>query len=164
MSSRSRRAAVASWSPWMLRATEVAALSAPGGDVPIGALVLGPDGALLASAHNRREIDGDPTAHAEVLALRQASVALGQWRLEGCTLVCTLEPCLMCAGALLNARIACLVYGADDPKAGAVRSRFAVLEDPRLNHRTEVITGIEAPACAQLLRDFFGSLRAEGQK
>ena len=121
-------------------------------------------GNLLASAHNRRELDGDPAAHAELLALRDAARQRGHWRLDGCTLIVTLEPCLMCAGGILNARITRLVYGTDDPKAGAVRSRFAVLEDPRLNHRVEVLAGVEREACAESLRAFFASLRAEGQK
>jgi tRNA(adenine34) deaminase len=148
----------------MREARALAALAANARDVPVGALLLDPAGALVASAFNRREIDQDPTAHAELLALREASRRLGSWRLEGCTLVCTLEPCLMCAGALLNARVARLVYGADDPKAGAVRSRFAVLEDPRLPHHLEVLRGIEEQACADQLRAFFDTLRAEGQK
>lgn len=164
MTSRSRRSAVAAWSPWMREALATAAQAAPARDVPIGALVLDASGQLLASACNRREIDADPTAHAELLALREAARRLGSWRLDGCTLVCTLEPCLMCAGAILNARIGCLVYGADDPKAGAVRSRFATLEDPRLNHRVEIIRGIEEQACTDTLRAFFDGLRAEGQK
>lgn len=148
----------------MREALTHAARAADARDVPVGALLLDPTGSLVASAFNRREIDLDPTAHAELLALREASRRLGSWRLEGCTLVCTLEPCLMCAGALLNARVARLVYGADDPKAGAVRSRFAVLEDPRLPHRIEVLRGIEEQACTDQLRAFFDTLRAEGQK
>ncbi len=148
----------------MQQALSVASLTSHSRDVPVGALVLDPAGALIASAFNRRELDLDPTAHAEILALRQAAQALGSWRLSGCTLVCTLEPCLMCAGALLSARVERLVYGADDPKAGAVRSRFAALEDPRLNHRVEVLRGIEQEACSLQLRAFFDALRLEGQK
>lgn len=148
----------------MREALASAALAAQANDVPIGALLLDSEGQLLASAFNCRERDTDPTAHAELLVLREAARLLRTWHLDGCTLVCTLEPCLMCAGAILNARIARLVYGADDPKTGAVRSRFAVLEDPRLNHRVEIIRGIEEQACIQNLQAFFHSLRHQGQK
>ncbi len=126
------------------------------GDVPIGAVVLGPDGTLLAVAGNRREVDADPTAHAEVLALREAARSLGEWRLEGCTLVVTLEPCTMCAGAAVLSRVERIVFGAFDPKAGAVASLFDVVRDPRLNHRPEVSGGIMAEQCGELLRGFFG--------
>ena len=129
------------------------------GDVPIGAVVLDPDGRVIGRGYNRREADGDPTAHAEVLALRKASRALGSWRLEGCTLVVTLEPCAMCAGAIVLARVPTVVFGAWDPKAGAVSSVFDVVRDPRLNHRVEVIAGIEADACGDLLRAFFEEQR-----
>lgn len=128
------------------------------GDVPVGALVVR-DGDVLARAHNRREVDQDPTAHAEVLALRTAARALGSWRLEGCVMYVTLEPCTMCAGALVLARVPQLVYGAVDPKAGAVDSLFDVPRDPRLNHRVEVTGGVEAEAAAALLRTFFASRR-----
>src|SRR5579884_110361 len=114
------------------------------GDVPIGAVVVGPDARSLGSAHNERESTGDPTAHAEVLALRAASRSLGSWRLAGCTLVVTLEPCAMCAGAAVLARIDRVVYAADDPKAGAVGSLWDVVRDPRLNHRPEVVRGVGA--------------------
>jgi tRNA(adenine34) deaminase len=130
------------------------------GEVPVGAVVTGPDGALIAAAHNRRELDQDPTAHAEMLALRQAAAALGSWRLSGCTLFVTLEPCPMCAGALVNARVDALVYGCDDPKAGAVSTLYALCEDERLNHRLLVTGGVMAEECAALLRDFFAALRA----
>ncbi|MCW2531301.1 MAG: CMP/dCMP deaminase zinc-binding protein, partial [Blastococcus sp.] len=119
----------------------------------------GPDGAVLGAACNRREADGDPTAHAEVLALRQAAAALGTWRLEGCTLVVTLEPCTMCAGALVLARVARLVYGADDAKAGAAGSLWDVVRDRRLNHRPEVTAGVRAEESATLLRAFFRAQR-----
>lgn len=125
-------------------------------DVPIGAVVVGPDGQVVAAAHNERELTGDPTAHAEVLALRRACEATGSWRLDGHTLVVTLEPCTMCAGALVLARIERVVIGAWDPKAGAVSSLFDVVRDPRLNHRVEVVAGVEAEACGALLRGFFG--------
>ena len=129
------------------------------GDVPVGAVVLGPDGEQLAAAGNQREATGDPTAHAEVLALRAAASALGRWRLSGCTLVVTLEPCTMCAGALVLARVDRVVYGAADPKAGAAGSLFDVLRDRRLNHRPEVLGGVLEPECADVLRTFFAARR-----
>jgi tRNA(adenine34) deaminase len=135
------------------------------GEVPIGALVVRrEDGVVLAAAHNRRELDQDPTAHAEILALREAARRIGSWRLEGCLLYVTLEPCPMCAGALVNARIEELVYGADDPKAGGVRTLYAICEDARLNHRLRVVPGVLAEACAAELREFFAGLRAQGKK
>ncbi len=139
----------------MREALAEAALASDHGDVPIGAVLVGPHGRVVARAHNERELTGDPTAHAEVLALRRASEATGSWRLDGHTLVVTLEPCTMCAGALVLARVERLVIGAWDPKAGAVSSVFDVVRDPRLNHRVEVVGGIEADACGALLRDFF---------
>ena len=139
----------------MRRALDEAAQAAQGGDVPVGALVLGPDGTLLATGHNEREATGDPTAHAELVAVRRAADQLGGWRLTGCTLVVTLEPCTMCAGAIVQARLDRLVYGATDEKAGAAGSLWDVLRDRRLNHRPEVIHGVLADACAQLLTDFF---------
>jgi len=129
--------------------------AAQGGDVPVGALVLAPDGTPLGTGHNEREATGDPTAHAEVVAIRRAADRLGTWRLADCTLVVTLEPCTMCAGALVQARIGRLVYGARDEKAGAVGSLWDVVRDRRLNHRPEVIQGVLADACAHLLTDFF---------
>lgn len=133
---------------------------APGhGDVPIGAVVLDASGVPIAAAHNERELAGDPTAHAEVLALRRAADALRTWHLDDCTLVVTLEPCTMCAGALVLARVGRLVFGAYDEKAGAVASLWDVVRDPRLNHRVEVVGGIEADACAQILREFFAQHR-----
>ena len=143
----------------MRQALDEAHASAEHADVPIGAVVLDPQGRFLAGAGNERELLGDPTAHAEVLALRRASEALGSWRLEGCTLVVTLEPCTMCAGALVLARVQRLVFGAFDPKAGAVASLWDVVRDPRLNHRPEVISGILEPECAPLLQEFFASHR-----
>ena len=128
-------------------------------DVPVGAVVLGPDGAVLAVGHNDREGSGDPTAHAEVVALRAASAALGTWRLGGCTLVVTLEPCTMCAGAIVLSRVARVVFGADDPKAGAAGSLFDLLRDRRLNSRPEVVRGVLEAPCSQVLRDFFESRR-----
>nr|WP_221330585.1 nucleoside deaminase [Actinoplanes sp. L3-i22] len=137
----------------MRRALSVASTSPS--DVPVGAIVLDPDGAELAVAGNERELTGDPTAHAEILALRRAAAVRGEWRLDGCTLVVTLEPCTMCAGALVLARISTLVFGAWEPKTGAVGSLWDVVRDPRLNHRPEVYGGILEPECARLMRDFF---------
>lgn len=129
-------------------------------DVPVGAVVIGPDGDALGRGRNAREALGDPTAHAEVLALRRAAAAVGGWRLEGATLVVTLEPCTMCAGALVLARVRRCVYGAVDPKAGAVGSLWDVVRDRRLNHRPEVVSGVLADECAALLARFFGGHRA----
>jgi len=129
------------------------------GDVPVGAVVVGPDGGLLGRGHNAREVTGDPTAHAEVLALRSAAAALGRWRLSGCTLVCTLEPCTMCAGALVLARVDRLVFGAWDAQAGAAGSIRDVVRDRRLNHRIEVVAGVLGPECSALLRDYFATHR-----
>jgi tRNA(adenine34) deaminase len=124
-------------------------------DVPVGAVVLDEAGVVVGRGHNRRELDDDPTAHAEIVALRQAAAARGEWRLAGCTLVVTLEPCTMCAGAIGLARLDRLVYGAYDPKAGAVGSLWDVLRDRRLNHRPEVVAGVLADECGDLLRSFF---------
>jgi tRNA(adenine34) deaminase len=140
---------------WMRVALGEAEAALAHDDVPVGAVVVGPDGAELARGRNRREQTADPTAHAELEALRAAATALGTWRLDGCALVVTLEPCAMCAGALVQARVATLVFGADDPKAGAVTSLFDLVRDPRLPHRVEVHRGILAADCADLLRSFF---------
>ncbi len=128
------------------------------GDVPVGAVVVR-DGEVIASRHNERELTGDPTAHAEILALRDAAQAVGSWYLTDCTLVVTLEPCLMCGGAAVNARLGRLVYGAADMAAGACLSLYNVCDDPRLNHRIELTAGVEAEACATLLTDFFAARR-----
>ena len=133
----------------------------PAEDVPVGAVILDEAGTIIARARNRREIDGDPTAHAEIVAIRQAARAVGSWRLTGLTLVVTLEPCTMCAGAVTAARLARLVYGAEDPKAGAAGSLWDVMRDTRLNHRPEVIGGVLAAECGALLRDFFAARRAD---
>ena len=130
-----------------------------GEDVPIGAVVLDAEGRVIGRGRNERERHGDPTAHAEIVAMREAANALGEWRLEGCTLVVTLEPCTMCAGAIVNARIARLVFGASDEKAGAVGSLWDVVRDRRLNHRPEVVQGVLADECAALLKDFFAQQR-----
>jgi tRNA(adenine34) deaminase len=124
-------------------------------DVPVGAVVVSPAGEIVGRGRNAREALADPTAHAEVLALRAAGAALGSWRLEGCTLVVTLEPCVMCAGALVLARVARLAFGAWDPKAGAAGSVRDVVRDSRLNHRVEVVPGVREDECADLLRTFF---------
>ena len=139
----------------MRLALDQARLAALHGDVPIGAVVLDPAGAVVAAAGNQREMASDPTAHAEVLVLREAAVALGSWRLTDHTLVVTLEPCTMCAGALVLARVARLVFGSYDPKAGAVASLFDVVREPRLNHRVDVRGGILEAECGALLTEFF---------
>lgn len=136
-----------------------ARLALPAGDVPIGAVVLDAEGTVVGAGFNRREADADPTAHAEVLALRAAARARGQWRLAGCSLVVTLEPCTMCAGAAVLARVERIVFGAFDPKAGAVGSLWDTVRDPRLNHRPEVVSGVLAEECGALLRDFFAAQR-----
>ena len=128
------------------------------GDVPVGALVA-LDGTVLAARHNERERLGDPTAHAEILALRDAAAVVGQWRLEGASLVVTLEPCPMCAGAMVNARIRRVIFGCRDPKAGAVTTLFRIADDPRLNHRLEITPDVLAEPCAELLKAFFKSRR-----
>jgi tRNA(adenine34) deaminase len=137
-----------------------AGLAVGSADVPIGAVVLDASGAVLGGGHNRREADQDPTAHAEMLALRAAARRLGQWRLAGCTLVVTLEPCTMCAGAAVLARVDRLVFGAYDDKAGAVGSLWDVVRDRRLNHRPEVVADVLADQGAALLRDFFAGHRS----
>ena len=128
-------------------------------DVPVGAVLLAPDGSVLGTGHNSREASQDVTGHAELMALRAASAAVGHWQLAGCTLVVTLEPCTMCAGALVQARVARLVFGAWDDKAGAVGSLWDVVRDRRLNHRPEVYGGIRAAECGRLLTDFFARRR-----
>ncbi len=142
----------------MALALDEARLALAHGDVPVGAVVV-KDGKVIARRHNERELTGDPTAHAEVLALRDAAEAVGSWRLNGCTLVVTLEPCLMCGGALVNSRIDRLVYGAADLKAGACYSLYNVCDDPRLNHRVEVTDRVRAEEAARLLTDFFAEHR-----
>ena len=147
----------------MRRALEIARTASTYGDVPVGAVVFGPSGDELGVGRNEREATGDPTAHAEIVALRAACATLScGWRLDGCTLVVTLEPCTMCAGALVLARVATLVFGAWEPKTGAVGSLWDVVRDPRLNHRPEVYAGVLADECGTLLRDFFrtGDLRS----
>lgn len=142
----------------MRRAIELARQGWAREEVPVGAVVFRGD-EILAEAHNLRECDSDPTAHAEILALREAARKLGEWRLSECTLVVTLEPCTMCAGGIVNARVGRLVYGASDPKAGAIESLYQICDDQRLNHRPQVICGVLAPECRGLLRDFFKQRR-----
>ena len=144
----------------MALALDEARAASTHGDVPIGAVVARiADGELLARRHNERELGGDPTAHAEVLALRDAARAVGSWRLDGCVLVCTLEPCPMCAGACVAARVPVVVFGAADPKAGALGSLYHLGADPRLNHEVAVVHGVRASESAALLRAFFESHR-----
>jgi tRNA(adenine34) deaminase len=150
------------WSAAMQAALAEADAAAAAGDVPVGAVMVGPNGEHL-FGRNLREVERDPTAHAEIVALRLAAKLVGHWRLDGWTCVVTLEPCPMCAGALVNGRVTRLVYGCRDPKAGAAASLFSITSDPRLNHRLEVIEGVEAEACAQRLRDFFAARRREGR-
>lgn len=147
----------------MRHAMDLAGQAAKLGDVPIGAVVAR-DGQVLAAAHNRRIIDRDPTAHAEILAIRTAAKALVDWRLDGCTLYVTLEPCCMCAGAIVLARIPRLVYGATDPKAGAVATLYRLCDDPRLNHRVDVIGSVLGDECGRILTEFFQAQRALGKK
>ncbi|OEH84307.1 tRNA-specific adenosine deaminase [Desulfuribacillus stibiiarsenatis] len=145
-------------SHFMQLAIEEAKKAAAMGEVPIGAVIVR-NGEVIATGYNRREIDKNPLAHAEIMAIENASQVLGGWRLLGCTLYVTLEPCPMCAGAIVQSRIPQLVYGAKDPKAGCVGSLMNLLNDPRFNHQTEVIQGIHQDECSQLLKDFFKRLR-----
>jgi tRNA(Arg) A34 adenosine deaminase TadA len=143
---------------WMERALDQARVALQQGEVPVGALVI-KDGELLGAGHNRNLLDRDPTAHAEVVALRQAAGRIGNYRLTGCTMYATIEPCAMCAGALIHARIARLVYGAADPKAGAAGSVLQVLNHASLNHRMEVTAGVLGDRCSEILQDFFRQRR-----
>ena len=142
----------------MAQALELARRAASTGEVPVGAVIVYQE-RVIAAAHNQREQLHDPTAHAEMIAITQAAEALGNWRLSGCTLYVTLEPCPMCAGAIVQARIPRVVYGADDPKAGAARSLYELLNDPRLNHRCDVTHGVLAEPCGEVLRQFFRAKR-----
>jgi len=143
---------------WMREALRAAQRALEGGEVPIGAVVIY-EGKIVGRGFNRNLADSDPTAHAEIVALREAGTTLGNHRLSGCDLFVTIEPCAMCAGAIVHARIRRLVYGADDPKAGAVRSAMQVLNHPALNHRVEIRSGILAGKCAELLQEFFRARR-----
>ena len=142
----------------MRAALEQAVAALAHDDVPVGAVVVY-EGEVIAARHNERELQRDPTAHAELLALRDAAAHIGNWRLDGCTLVVTLEPCAMCAGAVVNGRVGHLVYGATDPKAGAAGSRFDLVDSPLLNHRVARTTGVLAEECGRLLVDFFAARR-----
>jgi tRNA(adenine34) deaminase len=142
---------------WMSIALDEARAAAAQGDVPVGAVIIA-DGTIVGRGRNRREVDRDPTAHAEIVALRDAAKQLGMWRVEA-TLYVTQEPCPMCAGAIVNARVKRLVYGCANPKAGAVKSLFTIVTDPRLNHRVEVRDSVRADECTQVLQEFFAELR-----
>jgi tRNA(adenine34) deaminase len=146
----------------MRTAIEAAKTAQDNGDVPIGAVIVY-DGQIIAKAYNQREQLNDPTAHAEIIALTQAAAALGSWRLNGCTMYVTLEPCTMCAGALVLGRLDRLVYGCDDLKTGAVKSLYNIVQDERLNHRLEVTSGVLADECAALLQGFFAQRRSENK-
>ena len=152
---------VSSFEPAMRLALDQAAGARASGDVPVGAVVLDGAGTVAGAGHNRQQADHDPTAHAEIVAIRQAALARKQWRLDGYTLVVTLEPCTMCAGAVIAARLGRLVYGAADPRAGAAGSLWDVLRDRRLSPHIEVIGGVLEDECANLLRDFFGRRRKD---
>ena len=143
----------------MRQALDLAVTAAESDDVPVGALVVDADGTVLGTGRNTRERDADPTGHAEIVAIRAATAARGEWRLEGCTLVVTLEPCTMCAGAIVASRLERLVFGAFDEKAGAVGSLWDVVRDRRLNHRPEVVSGVLAEESSAMLREFFASHR-----
>ena len=149
---------------WMRVALEEADVAASKGEVPVGCAIVSATGELLATGHNLRETDEDPTAHAEIVAIRTAAQKLGTWRLEDTTLYVTLEPCVMCSGAMVNARVGRLVYGAADPKAGACTTLFTIGTDTRLNHRFPIVSGVLAEECADRLRRFFAALRAQGKK
>jgi tRNA(adenine34) deaminase len=144
---------------YMRLALDEAGAAARVGDVPVGAIVVDSQGNVIGRGRNRREVDRDPTGHAEVVALREAASHVGSWRLEGASLFVTLEPCPMCAGACVNGRVARVVYGCDDPKAGAVRTLYAIGSDTRLNHRFEVKSGVLAAECGRVLSEFFAQLR-----
>ena len=154
------RRCVTSLRQFMALALDEAYAAIANSDVPVGAVVVGPDGTVLARRHNERERLGDPSAHAEILALRDAAAVTGSWRLDGCRLVVTLEPCPMCAGAALAARVAEIAFGAPDPKAGACGSLYNFAADPRLNHSPQVVSGVAAEEAAALLRDFFATKRS----
>jgi len=149
---------------WMSQALAEADAAMLASDVPVDCVVVDANGLELSRGRNRREQDQDPTAHAELIALREAARARNSWHLDGVTVYVTLEPCAMCAGALVNARVNCVVYGATDPKAGAVESRFFIGNGAPLNHQFKVVSGVLSEACVERLRKFFGALRAAGEK
>ena len=163
--SASSHSLIATRQMWMREAIQLAESAASAGDVPIGCVIVHESTQqIIGRGYNQRETAHDPTAHAEILAMREAGQALGHWRLLDCTLYVTLEPCPMCAGAVVNARIDRLAYGCDDPKAGAVRTLYQLCEDNRLNHRVAVEAGVLKEECSRLLRDFFAAQRALGKK
>lgn len=145
---------------WMQHALQQASLGAEAGEVPVGAVVV-KDGEIVGRGHNRNLLDNDPTAHAEIVALREAAVRLGNYRLSGCVMYATIEPCAMCAGAMIQARLARLVYGASDPKAGAAGSVLTVLNHAKLNHQMEVTAGVLADKCSEILTSFFQARRKD---
>lgn len=149
---------------WMREALVEADRAAELGEVPVGCVIVDENGVRIASGHNLRETESDPTAHAEIVAIREAARARKSWRLEDCTLFVTLEPCVMCAGALVNARIGRVVWGCDDPKAGACLTLFTIGQDGRLNHRFKSTRGVLEEECAERLKRFFAALRAQGKK
>jgi len=150
---------------WMREALELAREAMAHEEVPIGCIVVHePSGRVIGRGFNRREMDCDPSGHAEIVAMREAGKALSSWRLEDCALIVTLEPCAMCAGAMVNARLPRLIYGCDDPKAGAVKTLYTICQDARLNHRLDVTGGVMADQCAQVLQEFFKRQRALGKK
>ena len=151
--------AASTMNQFMRQALELAEAATDHHDVPVGCVIV-KDGVVIASGENRREVDNDPTAHAEIVALRRAAEVIGNWRLDGCTVLVTLEPCVMCAGAILNARVDAVVIGASDEKAGAVGSRYNVLQDPRLLHEVSVTWDVEGVASALLLQQFFAARRS----
>ena len=159
MTTTRRPAADGRYAAWMGQALDLAAAAARDGDVPVGAIVVAPSGEVIGAGRNLREVEGDPTAHAEVVALRAAARHTGEWRLEDCTLVVTLEPCPMCAGALMLARISRLVLGAWDPKLGATGSVWDIVRDRRATHKVEVVSGVREAECSALLLDFFAGHR-----
>lgn len=144
---------------WMRQAIQLAALAGNRGDVPVGAIIVNDQGQVISTGHNRKEEDQDPTAHAEILAIRDASQALKTWHLETCTLYVTLEPCPMCTGAIIQARLGLLVYGADDPKSGTIRTVFNLPDSPASNHRLKVIAGILEAICREQLQTWFAQQR-----
>jgi tRNA(adenine34) deaminase len=148
----------------MNQALDLARAAAGLGEVPVGCVIADSSGNVIARGHNRRELDEDPTGHAEIVAMREAARIRGHWRLNDLTLVVTLEPCAMCAGAMVNARVGTLVYGCTDPKAGAVSTLYQLCTDPRLNHRLDVHSGVLEAECAAVLTEFFRARRAEGKK
>ncbi len=153
---------MSNYEDWMRMALPLARQAAAEDEVPIGCVIVHePTGRVIGRGYNRRETDHDPTAHAEMLAIREAGRAIGHWRLLDCSLLVTLEPCPMCAGAIVNARIPRLIYGCDDPKAGAVRTLYQICEDKRLNHRVEVVSGVLRAECAAVLREFFQARRED---